>query len=339
MRTFSTTVWLCWVTALPLAAQSIGGPSPEEKESRGKSALHGTFGTDDFEAGALGGKASHYGVYLPEGYDRPENADRRYPLVIWLHGLFEDHRRFADRGGIEIVDRMIAEGRLPPLVLVTAKADRSFYINGAGGGQWEDLITTDLLEHVQSTYRVSEDRGQRALMGVSMGGYGALKIAFKHPELFGVVAAHSAAILPRDPDQLDEAFPRLKEWGGAQAILRQLFGEPLDRTKWKQENLLLIADRLEAKSLDGLRVYLDCGDHDRYGFDAPNTELHEILKERGIEHSWRLVAGGNHGWQSNYNREELPHSLEFVAAVWAKPASAGAAPGAHGKGRADRSRG
>jgi S-formylglutathione hydrolase len=337
MRTFSTIVLLCGATALPLAGQS----SEDKGSGSGdKTGLHGTFTTDDFEAKALGGKSSPYGIYLPEGYDEKENQDRRYPLVVWLHGLFEDHKRFADRGGIQIVDRMIADGKLPPMVLVTAKGERSFYINGAEGGQWEDLITTDLLEHVAATYRVSEERGQRALMGVSMGGYGALKIAFKHPGLFGVVAAHSAAILPRDPSKLDEAFPWLKEWGGGQMILRQLFGNPPDTTKWAKENLLLIADQLDAKSLDGLQIYMDCGDHDRYGFGTPNTELHEILEKRGIAHTWSLVEGGNHGWQSGYNQEQLPHSLEFVGAAWAKPAArASAAPATDGKGTAGRSRG
>ena len=66
-------------------------------------------------------------------------------------------------------------------------------------------------------------------MGASMGGNGALRIAFKHPELFGAVAAHSAAVLPRDPDQLDAQFPWLKRFGGGRRALETVFDKPLDR--------------------------------------------------------------------------------------------------------------
>ena len=71
---------------------------------------------------------------------------------------------------------------------------------------YEDLITKDLLEHLTKTYRVSKRRDQRAIMGISMGGMGALKIALKNPELFGTVSAHSSAVLPPDPKDLPPRF-------------------------------------------------------------------------------------------------------------------------------------
>ena len=86
---------------------------------------------------------------------------------------------------------------------MTANGSRSsFYINGKKTGKYEDLIAKDLIQHVNATYRVETDRAQRALMGVSMGGFGALKIALRFPKLFGVVAAHSAALLPADSENL-----------------------------------------------------------------------------------------------------------------------------------------
>ena len=75
--------------------------------------------------------------------------------------------------------------------------------------KWQDLVTEDLLEHLSETYRVSGDRDQRAIMGVSMGGMAALRIALTRPELFCAVGAHSSAVFPEDPDDLPE---RLKSF-------------------------------------------------------------------------------------------------------------------------------
>jgi len=288
---------------------------------------YGTFQSKTFASKSLDGP-SVYGVYLPEGYDDEANADRRYPLIIWLHGMFEDHMRFHVRGGTAVLDQLIGSGDLPELILVTAEGGiRSFYINGVKSGAYEDLITKDLLPHIESTYRVQPGPDHRALLGVSMGGYGALKIAFKNPRLFGAVGAHSAALMPRDPGELDQRFPWLKRWGGGQKALGEIFGDPIDRQMWDAENVLTIADGLEPGSLSGLKIYMDCGDEDRYGFEVPNLELHEVLEARKVPHTWRLVAGGNHGWRSHYNQEAIPHSLAFVAAAWATRAGVGGLQG------------
>ena len=309
MRTPLIAIACCLLT-LPLAAQR------GREASRPAELEHGTFEVERFDSKAIGGRAE-YGVYLPKGYEDKENADRRYPLVIWLHGLNEDHERFHRRGGSAVLDKAIGEGHFPEVVFVTANGGRRFYINGGESNDYEDLITIDLVEHVEKTYRVEKARPQRALMGVSMGGYGALKIAFKHPQMFGVVAAHSAAVLPRDPAQLEVKFPWIKRWGGGQRLARSLFGDPLDQKRWDAENLLCLGENLDTKELAGLKIYLDCGDQDRYGFAEPNEELHDILGTKKIAHTWRLVEGGNHGWRSGYNQSALPHSLKFVAAAWA----------------------
>jgi len=304
------TALLCCLLAIPLDAQ-------RGRESRRAPKLeHGVFEIERFESEAIDGKAE-YGIYLPNGYHDEANAERRYPLVIWLHGLNEDHQRFHRRGGAAVLDEMVGAEDFPQAIFVTPNGGRSFYINGGDAKRYEDLITVDLMEHIERTYRVAAKRSQRALMGVSMGGYGALKIALRHPQLFGVVAAHSAAILPRDPSTLEDKFPWLKRWGGAQRLARSLFGDPLDQERWDAENVLAIGDGLDRAELAGMKIYIDCGDEDRYGFAEPNGELHEILSEKKISHTWRLVEGGDHGWRSNYNQRALPHSLKFVAAAWA----------------------
>ncbi len=271
-----------------------------------------TFQEDSFESKALDQEVS-YAVFLPKDYAKKDN-DKTYPLVIYLHGMFEDHLRFGVRGGAEVLDKLTGDCDIPEMIFVCANGGRrSFYINTKRQG-YEDMITQDLLTHVNKTYRVKEGRDHRAILGVSMGGYGALKIALKHPKLFGMVGAHSAALLPRDSSTLDEAFPWLKRWGGGQRALGTIFGNPIDAKKYASENVLDIVDDIKGKDLAGLKLYIDCGDKDHYGFQTPNLELHQVLKKKKIKHAWTLVEGGDHGWRTSYNQDALPNSLRFLAA-------------------------
>lgn len=276
---------------------------------------HCTFRTASFTSSALGREA-RYGIFLPRDYDAKENARRRYPVVIWLHGMFEDHERFARRGGGVVLDRMLGEGSFPEAIFVCPDGGRTkFWVNGLRSGRYEDYVVRDLLAHLRETYRVDDRREARAIMGVSMGGYGALGIAFHHPRQFVAVAAHSAAIFPPDPENLPPRFQRALSTWGRRLGLDEVFGNPPDKRLWQRNNPLWLAATLEPERLEGLAIYFDCGTRDRYGFDEPNRELHRILERRRIPHTFRLVEDGQHGWRSGYNRAQLPHSLAFVAAA------------------------
>lgn len=261
-----------------------------------------------------------YSVFLPKDYDAKENTQTRYPTIFFLHGMFEDHQRFYSRGGAPVLDKLVGNGSLPKLVFVCVNdfSRSSFYINGKRL-KVEDMILQELVPHIEKTWRCKKGRAHRALLGVSMGGFGVLKIAFKHPGVFGVVASHSAAILPEDPDKLLDVFPWAERY--SDRMIKPVFGRPVDDKLWAAENPLSLARKLDPDTLKGLKVYFDCGDQDRYGFHQPNIELHEVLDEREIQHTWRLVKGGNHGWNSRetpngYNQTALPHSLRFIAAAW-----------------------
>ncbi len=297
------------------AAQRRGrdsGPPPKLE--------HLTYREASFASESLGGRKAAYGVYLPRELeatgDQQDKPAKTYPLVIWLHGMFEDHNRFLSRGGAAVLDQMIGDGTVPPLVLVCANGDRSSFWTNAivEDAAYEDLVTKDLLAHVSETYPVRTDRAGRAITGVSMGGYGALKIALKDPSRFGVVAVHSAAVLPPDPDRLMEEFPWLRSRGSQ--LLSSVFGEPLDEDRYRAENVLALATDIAPEKLDGLRIYFDCGDQDRYGFHLTNENLHEVLESREIAHQWRLVAGGGHSWGAGFTQEALTHSLRFVAGAF-----------------------
>ncbi|MEZ5964420.1 MAG: alpha/beta hydrolase-fold protein [Planctomycetota bacterium] len=280
--------------------------------------VHGSYTTHEFDSAAMGRKVP-YGIYLPNGYAAEENKDKKYPLVIWLHGMWEDHMRFHERGGSQALDDMIGSGDVPELVLVCPSPGRNtFYINGKDGGRGEDLIEQDLLQHVDATYRVEADRGKRALMGVSMGGMAAMRIAFKHPELFGTVATHSAALFPADLDKLSDRFKKVMTSQWVAPMLKETFGDPVDPELWKASNPLALAEELPEERLRELAIYFDAGTKDRYEFHLTNELLHESLEARHVPHTWRKIDGGGHSWGDGLAASALHESLAFVAQQFAR---------------------
>lgn len=298
---------------LPTLANSVDAQRSRGRWNRSVELENLTFESKRFESKAMK-KSWSYGIFLPKDYAK--DRTRTYPWIIHLHGMNEDHRRFSFRGGAEVVDRLVGRQQIPKLILVCAEGGRtSFFLNGKYTARFEDMVLEDLVTHIERTYRVKKGREHRALLGQSAGGGAALRIALCHPEMFAAVATHSAAILPKDPDKLAEEFPWISRPSG-RALLVAMFGNPIDQKLWRKSNPLWLARNLGPEDLNGLKIYFDCGTQDRYGLHQPNVAFHELLKKRGIKHQWRSVSGGRHG--NDYNADQLPHSLAFIAAAWSQ---------------------
>jgi S-formylglutathione hydrolase FrmB len=322
MRSWIPVATVCLFASSPLFAQDRegGGRRSRQRAPATVELKNFSFREAEFHSDAVHHDVP-YCIYLPSGYDDEANKDMQWPLVIWLHGMHEDQRRFQERGGAPELDQAVTDGKLPPCVFVTPNGGRtSMYVNRKDE-RWEDLITKDLIAHLEATYRVSKERSQRAIMGVSMGGMAALRIAFTQPDLFGAVGAHSSAVFAEDPDQLPE---RLK--GYAKRLgLDEVFGDPIQKEPWQKANPLCLALELDPKSLHGLRIYFDAGSDDRYGFQAGNQLLHEALDKKGIAHTWRLIEGGGHSWGSNFEHATLPYSFAMIGEAFAAGAARGRA--------------
>jgi len=272
-----------------------------------------TFESNRFKSKAMK-KSWSYGIFLPKNYNK--DLKKTYPWIVHLHGMNEDHRRFSYRGGAEVVDELLAKKRIPEVILVCAEGGRtSFFMNGKYTANFEDMVVKDLIAHIEKTYRVKTGREHRALLGQSAGGGAALRIALSHPEVFAVVATHSAAILPKDPAKLTEEFPWIDSSGGRSLVVA-MYGNPIDQKLWRKSNPLWLAQKLKPEDLNGLKIYFDCGTRDRYGFHDPNLAFHKLLQKRKIKHEWRSVSGGRHG--NDYNADQLPHSMAFIAAAWSQ---------------------
>ncbi len=143
-------------------------------------------------------------VYLPPGYDTSQQS---YPVVYLLHGFGGNHRTWQDMEDVKgILDYLISAGEIRPMIVVMPSGfsymGGTFYTNSQyppGGsdvfGMAENYIIHEVIPKIDSTFRTMPDRGHRAIIGLSMGGYGAAKLAIKHPDMFSVAGMHSGVLM------------------------------------------------------------------------------------------------------------------------------------------------
>jgi S-formylglutathione hydrolase FrmB len=244
--------------------------------------------------------AVSYCVLLPPSYDAEKT--RRYPILYLLHGLGDNEQMLIHSGGMNLIEDLWEQHQLGEFLIVTPDGAASFYINSRDGKRrYEDFFLQEFMPGIEKRYRAQAQRKSRGIAGISMGGYGALHIAFGHPQLFGAVGAHSAALLealPKISAQDSLQLGRLRVLGGA-------FGSPFDSAFWTRNDPVTIA---RAANLSGMKIYFDCGSEDDFGFDAGAEALDKLLTSRRIPHEFHLYPGG-HNW--SYFAEHLPALLEF----------------------------
>jgi enterochelin esterase-like enzyme len=153
----------------------------------------GTITSQALANNLLGDSATRkYFVYLPPGYD---TSDKRYPVVYVLHGFTGTSSTFLQETAPKL-DRLIAEGKVKPMILVYPDASNrlggSIYRSSPTIGDYETYITKEFVHQIDSTYRTLPSSDSRGVMGCSMGGDGALHLALKYPDVFGVAAPMSA---------------------------------------------------------------------------------------------------------------------------------------------------
>jgi S-formylglutathione hydrolase FrmB len=248
------------------------------------------------------GREVKYGVYLPPSYG--STPAKKYPVLYFLHGLFEDETRWSSRGQTDqIMTRMIADGKIGEFIVAIPNGGTSFYTNMRDGTEkWEDMIVTEFIPMIESSYRINATRATRGISGTSMGGYGALKIAMKHPDMFGSASAHSAVLL-QDLSAAKVSAGRLQRF---QALFDRIYGINTDLTYWEANNPMTLAK--DTRKLNGMKLYFDCGIEDDYGFDLGARQLDELLTKEGYPHEAHLYPG-NHGW--DYAKQHTNESLLF----------------------------
>jgi S-formylglutathione hydrolase FrmB len=232
----------------------------------------------------------HYCVYLPSGYDATAGNQpaARYPVLYFFHGLGDNEQTLFNSGGWTLLDDLRTKGKIGDFLIVAPEGRRSFYINSADGSvRYSDFLVREFIPYIETRYRVHSSRGSRAVSGISMGGYGALRLAFAHPEMFVSVGAQSAALLTESPEELDVAG---KAGVPIVRTLAAVFGNPINVAHWNENNLFLLAKKNSA-ALKKLAVYFNCGQNDNYGFEKGAAALHAQLEKEGVPHEYHPYTG------------------------------------------------
>jgi len=233
----------------------------------------------------------HYCVYLPARYDSApanQSAPQRYPVLYFLHGLGDNEQTLFNSGGWTLLDDLRRQHKIGEFLIVVPEGRRSFYINSADGSVlYSDFVMHEFIPHIESKYRIHAGRSGRAISGISMGGYGALRFAFSHPEIFSAASAQSAALITESPQELDAAAHSGTPLG---RVLTEVFGNPIDASHWNKNSPFVLAKK-NAAGLRKLAIYFNCGQDDNYGFEKGAHALHLQLQKENIPHEYHAYAG------------------------------------------------
>jgi len=259
------------------------------------------------------GETVHYCVLLPPSYNStPANHSRQhYAVLYFLHGLGENEQTLFKSGGWNLIEDLRQQHKVGDFLIVTPDAKASFYVNSADGKvRYNDFFLQEFIPHIETTYRIRRERKARAITGISMGGYGALRLAFAHPQMFSAVSAQSAALITDSPKELDAALRAGTPLG---RLLGTVFGNPINVAHWNENNPFLLA-RKNRVGIGKLAIYFNCGRDDEYGFEAGAVALDKQLQEEHVKHEFHLYPG-NHG--ASYFGAHIGEVMEFHSKMFA----------------------
>lgn len=312
-------------------------------------------------------------VYLPPSY--ASAPDRRYPVVYLLHGIGGTHADWIRAGDADrswrtiqgVMDRGIAAGRIAELIVVApdqrTRGGGSFYTNSASTGRWEDFTVLDLVRHTDGAYRTIAAAEGRGIAGHSMGGYGALKLAMKHPDVYQAVYGMNSALLDFAGDLLpqNKAFERAIDarpadmnprvdfyvpsfWCVAQAFSPEPNSPPFyaelpyqlvdgvlvpspAHERWRKHMLLHQVEAHRDNLLALAAIRFDSGRRDQYSHIPPtNLALSVKLDELGVPHVFEDYNGDHRDQLWGEGGRIANEVLPFFSRTLARAPAAAAAP-------------
>lgn len=237
-------------------------------------------------------------VYLPPSYDLSEARERRYPVLVFLHGWPGSEGNWPGQGhALETLDDMSRRGEIPEVIALfpdgggEGMLGRSIWLNAADGrSNLEDYIATDLVAWADSMLRTRPGPRWRAVIGLSDGATAAMNFALRHPDVFGACEAHSGDYRLRH----DMSSGRL-------------FGDEPEASRMRERYSPLEYLATLGEAVSQSTIYFDCGAEDESLPD--NRELDLLMSRHGIAHVYREFAG-SHDW--GYWREHLRDGLRVI---------------------------
>ncbi len=275
-------------------------------------------------------------IYLPPSYDT--EPGRRYPVVYLLHGFTSNHNAWTGGSHGSILNTMkswLEQGRVKEMIIVMPnsynKFRGSFYTNSSATGNWADYIAKDLVEYIDSYYRTLPQRESRAIIGHSMGGYGAVKLGILYYEIFGCMGGLAGAYMIEELELQARASSyayasTVEDWSQFYSLgwLQQtsfafsaalapnpdrppfycdfpyVYTDTIPREvikvqevydKFLEQDILRLTEKHRDALLSMKAIYIDCGKSD--GLIERSRQLHEKLEGFGVEHFYKEFFGGH----------------------------------------------
>lgn len=250
------------------------------------------------------GQGMKYNIYLPKGY---RYSQKRFPVVFLLHGQGGDEKGWTKYGKVDsVVNKLITDKTIPEMIVVMPDGRNDYYLNTYDNKVlYEDYFIKELLPFIDSTYRTKTERTNRAIVGVSMGGFGATLYGLKHTDKFAAVVGLSAAVRTDSMFiDMDNVYYDARFDGKFGLKLR---GQDRLNPYFQKNSIFKLMEILPQTILKNTRWYFDCGDDD--AFSEGNCALHLLMTKKQIPHEYRVRDGGH---DMEYAKSALPDVLRFV---------------------------
>jgi S-formylglutathione hydrolase FrmB len=251
-------------------------------------------------------RAIKYAVLLPEGYD---TSTATYPVVYLLHGFGDNETAWYTNGSLQYyVDRNAATS--VPMIFVMPEGYNSYYINRYNGSYpYMEMFVQELVPEIDRKFRTKADKTQRAVMGYSMGGYGALILPALNPDMFSVSVPLSMSFRT-DEQYLAETQGSFDvQWAPNFGPSKGVSGAARLSAYFRTHSPFHFFNTCKAEDFNQVKYFLDCGD-DEESLIFTSNGLHGLMRNAGIAHEYRVRSGGH---SFDYWKQSYQEALTFIS--------------------------
>lgn len=246
-------------------------------------------------------------VVLPESYQAADAVKNKttYPVLYLLHGGYGHYNDWITKTPDKALLHRLAD-QYNLIIAMPEGEVFSYYLDSpvVKNSQFETYLTREVIERIDQAYRTIDGKQGRVITGLSMGGYGALYLATRHPDLYCAAGSMSGAL---NPDMTTWKLPPDAAKNIRAAFESMLGSYNQSPDGWAAYSVIAMADRMKA---NGLKLIFDCGVDDF--LIEPNRELHSRLVFNQTPHDYSERPGG-HSW--DYWQNALPNHVLFFSNV------------------------
>ncbi|MEJ7848881.1 MAG: alpha/beta hydrolase family protein [Pyrinomonadaceae bacterium] len=297
-RRFTALIWLSvLLSGFSALGQTVTSPPSRTVELKDGTGIYAVKVQNNSLNSKLMAREMPFRVMLPGNYSANKTDGPRYSVIYLLHGLTGHFDNWTDKTSLA------EHASKHNFIIVTPEGNNGWYTDSvsAPNDKYESYIVKELIPEIDKTFRTIADRDHRAIAGLSMGGYGAIKFGMKYPEMFSLAGSFSGA--------LGAAAFSEKGIGAIGKSIDAIYG-PLDSETRKANDIFQMVKEMKPEKMRSMPfLYVDCGTED-FLFKN-NQDFVTLLVEKKVPHEFRQLPGG-HNWV--YWNSQVKEFLEVADA-------------------------